>query len=343
MIQTEDLTLDKDDELVIYVIGYKRLGESIIISIGNKFLGVIDSFKVHDAFVTKDIIKEMGIPIDFICWTHSDWDHTYGLAELKEFFYEETHIIVPTGFQAKEFREYLNKSDSKKDYHYSEYFHLIDILDGTQNEYYHEVNADSLLYLFKLLKAGTQERYSFVMSAIAPDSKKLREVNCEHIQRIYLKDADDWFKTVNLDNNIFSVGLKIQIQSENFSEDKKDVIKLCFTSDMVDEVIEVMGERKRIDNFQYNTFLKVPHHGSDKSKKIFDLGEKTLKFEYAACTGFASKGLPLDSMLERYRKCGVVHRTNLKDDCQYGIVKYSIPIFDRDKKISVECLGNAGK
>ena len=343
MIQTEDITLGKDDELTIYVIGYRKLGESIIISIGNKFLGVIDSFKVNGAFKTIDIVATMGIPIDFICWTHGDWDHTYGLAELRKFFYEGTHVIVPTGFQAREFREYLDGYENKEEYHYLEYSNLIKILDGTNNENYHEVNSDSLLYSFHLLKEGTTEKYSFTMSAFSPDSKKLREVNCEHIQRIFQNDGDDWFKTINLDNNIFSVGLRVQVQRECLDTDEKHVIKLCFAGDLVDEVIEVMGERKRMDNFQYNTFLKIPHHGSEKSKKIFELAGRNMQFEYAACTSFASKGLPADVMLDRYRKYGTIHKTNLGEDKDYGVVKYSIPIFDRDKRIRVECEGNAGE
>lgn len=107
MIEKEDIFIDENDNIEICVVGYEKRGESIVISIGKKFLGVIDCYKKRDLFLTKKIIENKKIPIDFLCWTHSDWDHSFGLSELKEFFTENTHVIVPDGFQAKEFRNFF--------------------------------------------------------------------------------------------------------------------------------------------------------------------------------------------------------------------------------------------
>ena len=59
MIEKDDMEITEDDILQLYIVGYENKGESIILSIGNKFLGVIDCFKVGDKFKTKSIIKEM--------------------------------------------------------------------------------------------------------------------------------------------------------------------------------------------------------------------------------------------------------------------------------------------
>ena len=57
------------------------------------------------------------------------------------------------------------------------------------------------------------------------------------------------------------------------------------------------------------------------------------------CTSFKSRigTLPLDKMIDEYKRCGIVHKTNAKDLNGYGIIKYEIPIIGDDEiKVSVK-------
>lgn len=340
MIERDDIFINDDDKIEIYVVGYKKRGESIIISIGDKFIGVIDCYRKRNLFLTKEILQSKGRSVDFLCWTHSDWDHSFGLSELNEFFDEHTHFIVPSGFQAKEFRSFL-ESDKNRNYQYEEYSKILNMLDQVDYERYHTANQDSYYYTFSLKKKGSgneNDEYEVKIYAFSPISKKVKEHNCNHIQSIYDKDKH-WYVNMNVDNNLFSIGLMVVVKC------KATTHRICMTGDLNNETILAMGQKRREDLFLKNTFLKIPHHGSENSNEIFNLGEKKkMQFNYSACTSFKSRGgtLPLDTMIEEYKKCGIVHKTNVKDLYGYGVIKYEIPIIG-DDEIKVSLRGDAAQ
>lgn len=335
-MEKEDIIIDSNDTLLIQVIGYSNKGESIVISIGDKFLGVIDCFKQSDVSKTKEIIKSMGIPIDFICWTHSDWDHTYGLSELEEFFYGETAVIIPMGFQAKEFRDFLDK-DGKNDYIYQEYSNVLRIINSTDACLYIAVNESTEIFNFNL--KHEESEFSFILKSFAPVSKIVNGLNCNHIQRIVSsKTQEDWFKNINADNNLFSVGLELIITNGSSQ------IKVCLTGDIHNDTIDAMHYEVRKRLFSRNTILKIPHHGSGNSDKLLKLRENdTIVFQSAVTTSFNSGDthLPDVDLINLYKEKGKVHWTNLHNNSNYGIVRYNIPIVEnRDMEITFE--GDAG-
>lgn len=340
MIEREDIFIDDRDKVEIYVVGYQKRGESIIISIGDKFIGVIDCYRKKDLFLTKKILQCKKRKIDFLCWTHSDWDHTYGLSELNEFFDEHTHFIVPSGFQAKEFRFFL-ENDESRGWQYKEYSQILNMFDNVDYENYHTANQDSYYYSFSLKKKGSgndSDIYDVKIYAFSPVSKKIKDYNCNHIQSVYDKDKH-WYKNMNADNNLFSVGLMIEINN------KKITNKICLTGDLTNETILAMKPQTREKLFLRNTFLKIPHHGSENSNEIFNFDkEKKMRFNYSACTSFKGRDvtLPLDEMIEEYKKCGIVYKTNAKNSYKYGIIKYEIPIIG-DDDIKVTAKGDAAK
>lgn len=341
MIDKDDIFINKHDKIEIYIIGYQKRGESIIISIGNKFVGVIDCYKKRDSFWTKKILKEtIKHPIDFLCWTHSDWDHTFGLSELKDFFDDNTHIIIPSGFQAKEFRNYLDQ-DTNKDYQYEEYSKILDIFDTLSAENYHTADQDSVFYTFALKEMKSHnscDKYTVTINSFSPISKIIKDHNYNHIHKIYHKDKH-WYENMNADNNLFSVGLMMNIFNDN------QMIKICLTGDLTNETLSAMSLKTRERLFLNNTFLKIPHHGSENSDQIFSLDSgKIMRFHYAACTSFTSGSgiLPSKLMLEKYKECGVVHQTNAQATDTYGIIKYEIPIINYKEDIDVSVFGNAG-
>ena len=74
MIEKDDIVISKGDHLHLHIIGYPNQGESIVINIGNKFVGVIDCFKNSDCFKTKEIVESYGGKIDlYDCFLVLKW------------------------------------------------------------------------------------------------------------------------------------------------------------------------------------------------------------------------------------------------------------------------------
>lgn len=328
MIEKDDMEITEDDILQLYIVGYENKGESIILSIGNKFLGVIDCFKVGDKFKTKSIIKKMGIPIDFICWTHVDWDHTYGISELKEFFYEDTAIIIPEGLASKNIRNLFFDANS---YQHKEYKKIFSIIDDTEDKNFISANENSEIYNFKF-KYQDQD-IDFVMKSFSPLSKIVKEQNESSIMNLVedIKLDEDgkkttgyeWYDNSNKYNNLFSIGLEISVKFSN------DNIRLCLTGDLDNETIERMDSKKINRIFSRNTILKIPHHGSRNASELLDFKYNDgIEYQYAITTSFKGKNftLPNEEVLEEYKKHGKVFRTDAKKNKSYGIVKYSCPI-----------------
>ncbi|MBU3126228.1 hypothetical protein [Clostridium tagluense] len=340
MIEKEDQLITKDDYLILYVIGYRNQGESIILSIGDKFLGVIDCFKVRDKFETKRIIKELGIPIDFICWTHVDWDHTYGLSELKEFMNENTSIIVPEGLGSKEIR---NLFYDPTHYQHKEYCSIYNIIDDTEK--FISANDNTEIYNFKFKYQG--DEIDFIMKSFAPMSKIVRDLNKKDIKNLVKSVGIDkklgynWYEESNKLNNLFSVGLEITIKLK--SED----IRICLTGDLDNETIEKMDPIKVNRIFSRNTVLKIPHHGSHNAGRLIDYNYKNrIAYKYAISTSFKQGNiiLPREDIIDKYKKNGKVYRTDFKDKDQYGIVIYKYPLISKiesDDYKEIETLADA--
>ena len=347
MIQQENIMVTKDDYLTLQVVGYKEQGESIILSIGDKFLGVIDCFKVGEKFETKRIIKEMGIPIDFICWTHADWDHTYGLSDLKEFCTQNTAFIVSDGLQAKDIRDLFFDEQS---YQHKEYKKIYSMIDDVKPKKF--ANADEHSTLYRFLLKYENEEIDFIMNSFAPFGGMVRRLNRTFISKL-VEDINldkngkrelgySWYEDGNSKNNIFSIGLEIVLKL------KKQNIRICLTGDLDNDTINEMEESTIERIFSRNTILKIPHHGSKNSDGIIEFPYKNkIKFNYAICTSYNKCNLPHDEMLSKYKQGGFVFKTNCKDADGYGIVKYCIPIVSDvvlpDGYEEINCFGDAGQ
>lgn len=342
MIVQEDIIITDKDYLNIHVVGYENQGESIIISIGNKFLGVIDCFKVSNRFETKRIIEEIGIPLDFICWTHVDWDHTYGLSDLSNFCNENTAVIIPAGLEGKEIR---NLFFDNKSYQHMEYRKIYDLIDNIQPKRFVGANEHSEIYNFAF-KRG-EEKIDFIMKSFAPYGWMMRERNQKFIKSLVEDITIDenkqkeigytWYDGANKENNIFSIGLEVVLKLKN------EEIRLCFTGDLDNDTIEEIHAKKRENLFGRNTFFKIPHHGSENADKVLELPSKNkIKYKYAVCTTFKNGGLPKERIIELYKKQGSVYKTNQNNENGYGIVTYSKPLIENmSMQQEIFCVGDA--
>jgi ribonuclease BN (tRNA processing enzyme) len=105
VIPQGNVYISKKQTIDVHVIGYKTAGESIIVNIGNKFAGIIDCYRTKQYFITMDILKDLRIKkLNFICWTHTDEDHTRGLPDilLSPYVGKKTAFILPDGISSKE-------------------------------------------------------------------------------------------------------------------------------------------------------------------------------------------------------------------------------------------------
>lgn len=343
MLERDNILITKDDYLNLYIIGYENQGESIILSIGDKFIGIVDCFKVGNLFETKRILKEYDIPLDFICWTHVDWDHTYGLSELSEFINQNTAIIIPEGYTSTEIRDLFLESNN---YKHMEYKKIYNILDDINSDNYVSANNNTEIFNFKF--NYEEEEFDFIMKSFAPLSKVVKDLGRKNLKDTVLdldcnqKFGTEWYEGYNKFNNLFSVGLEIILKL------KLEDIRICLTGDLDNETIENMNQKAINRIFGRNTILKIPHHGSSNASKLIDFNyDNEIAYDYAISTSFKGANLPKESILKKYKKHGKVYRTDKESGSKYGIIKYTYPIVkllnNADLPKELELFGDAGE
>lgn len=329
MIERDDIYIDQADHLHLHVIGYKNEGESIVFHIGNKFLGVIDCYKDNDCFKTKEIIEQYGGRVDFVCWTHSDWDHTKGLSELEPYFYDETAVIVPQGIQAKEWREIVLEKNKNCAYQKEEYEKIYAMLERTKEYLYLSVNESTQLYRFNLKHKS--EIMEFSMNSFAPMGKIIHDLQGKYIAGAMgsNQQREELFKKLNQDNNLFSVCLQINLGLGSES------LCILLTGDLDNRVIQKMNPKSIEKIFSRANVIKIPHHGSSTSDEIVTYNyPKGIKFDYAITTSYKNK-LPEDKILRQYNNLGTVINVNQqKEKDAFGIAEYEIPLLNHHENLS---------
>ena len=115
--------------VLIYVIGYARYGESIVLLIMNGdtcyFAAVIDSYHYRKGgkgpFINKaaDILMKHHVKrLDLLCWSHPHDDHSKGITTLlRKFCDEETNVLFPMYISANEADNVRLKHVSKDTVH----------------------------------------------------------------------------------------------------------------------------------------------------------------------------------------------------------------------------------
>lgn len=91
--------------LSIYLIGYKNVGESIIVLFNDEqktdesavFSIVVDCYKNDNLFLTQKILDDNGVKgVDMVCWTHPHRDHTPGIdAIVNKYFKPDMWFFMP--------------------------------------------------------------------------------------------------------------------------------------------------------------------------------------------------------------------------------------------------------
>ena len=306
---------EKDLCIETYIIGYKNEGESILFFVradgGISFSGLVDCYKLDDVDKVKDILQENEIEkLDFICWTHPDLEHSKGLVDIiKNYVSQKTNIWIPEGVDAQE----ITCSKDVKELFIQLKKCMID-MDAEYNVYSASDRKDMMGYNSICFQKGV-DIFPLEIISYAPNSKIIRKQNY----------TDKFIKN---DRSVFFV---LALGSA----------RIFLTGDVEDSTIE-----KIPSNFfeKHIHIMKIPHHGSDSSDKMLDLGWQVCD---VACSTVYRKGhsdLPLANIMKRYSEVsqyllctGKADRT--KETEKYGIVKIVTDIIENSFSTYTE--GNA--
>lgn len=228
-------------EIEVYVIGYKTMGESIIlfIKLDSKivFSVVIDSYKYNGVNKTIELLKENNVDrIDYLCWSHPDDDHSRGMVDIIcNFVDENTLINIPAKIDINKencsqstkevFKELQENVKTRNKY---KVYEISDIMDILGYEELFQINHNDIVY-------------PLIMKVIAPNSNLSWQ---EHNNGQFHK-------------NLHSIAFVLYFGKNTF----------LFTGDIENLVIQNIPPRHIPPAIN---FLKIPHHGSKSSTSLLE-------------------------------------------------------------------------
>lgn len=307
-----------NESLVIetYVVGSKKQGESIVIIIKADakvcFSGVVDSCKNQCFDKVKDILAFNHIKeLDFICWSHPDLDHSYGIDDfIKDYSSERTNIWFPEGLENSN-QDYCKKSvdilKQVKKYCINKHINIDSISDNKNLMYY-----NSICFI-----KDSCDLYPLEIKSFAPSSRILRMENY----------------TDSLIKNNQSIFFELFLGKA----------KIWFTGDVLNQTLQVIKDA--FDKEQNIHILKIPHHGSTGSCEIMVLFDKC---DVACSTVYrvGNNNLPNAETMELYKKKSenlycTGHKDCMSEKENFGVVKIVTNVIQEEYKIETE--GNATK
>ena len=270
-------------ELLVYVylIGYYPRGESILVVVKSNtpksrilYVAVIDCFEESDENITIQLLEEVGVekPIDLLCWTHPHDDHTVGMGKILEQYCDKsTRIIIPNILMIQDqfttectnFSKLLNTK-----------------LTGIKVSNRYDISsytAGSVIQKMQVSNTQNTKEYELTVRALSP----------------YDAICNAQFTHSTLDPNKFSIALLFELNTA-------PPMNLLFCSDIEDSTIECFATHLDEIPSSYN-YIKLPHHCSDTSIKLFNYLNKDNPSE-VACTTVFKDTLPKKSVLVDYKK-----------------------------------------
>lgn len=238
--------VNKNLQVEICTIGYKAIGESIVLFVkvdsNIVFSAVIDSYCYNGVNKTIEILKNNNVEtIDYFCWTHPDDDHSKGLDELfNDFIDENTLINIPENAEINSekcsdstidifnmLKANLGKRGAKSGKRYKVYT-VSDFKELLANE-------DDLEILYN------EKQYCLEIKSIAPNSQLIRD---DFLLDRFCKNKHSIAFIIYFGNNVF-----------------------LFTGDIENPTIKQF-KRKNIPSSL--SYLKIPHHGSKGSDSLLE-------------------------------------------------------------------------
>ena len=321
------LRLSSFENLIVsvYVIGYKNIGESVVVLFHDKDKGeedvifsfVVDSYKKEGLFLTKKILDDNHVKgLDMVFWTHPHRDHTPGVDEIVKDYFKPEMLYFKPKFYFGNLCEDLLKNESeftaeansniesffkqeKKDYNGQR---TITGEGDVTNHYPIQMLEDSgetkdLVFYFLTPIGGLIDRYSL-------KGNMLNRPNDLSISFVMSIDGYDFY----------------------FGGDAE-----CDHCNGIEK--NIVGDMR---------WIKVPHHCSNGGKYICEnIGPK---FDFAASTVYASSDLPVEDIQKAYAGQGRLFMTQLKNEelqYEYGIVRFDYKFNDENTVVNIKTYGNA--
>lgn len=274
-------------QIHIHILGYYPIGESMLAIIIDKSTQtvyrsiLIDSFEQGDTNLIIPILDRYNLKnrkLDFIFWTHPDYDHSVGFGRIvQDYLSKDTTIILPDGFFSELFRIRNIKSISSwiavKMNSFRSKMHNVEYVNVSNRR------AAPMIYGNTIFSDGFREDINFMIEILTPFAGHVFskiEANKRH------------------KGNDISLSLMLRFGNQNF----------YFGGDSENEAINMIQRQK----FENVVFIKIPHHSSTTSSdlpKILTLlkNEGKIAETTSVSTSFrkGKSKLPDLSVLEEYQ------------------------------------------
>ena len=233
-------------QLHIYVLGYYPMGESILVIVYDKIEHLarksllIDCFENNDTNLMESILNEYKIDenkLDFIIWTHPDYDHSVGFSTIvHKYFSKETLFLLPDGFSKLILRKASLKIFNSLVTVWKTYFSNSDNIEfvNTSNKRKNPIIYGATKYI-----DGYHDDIEFEIEILTPFANQV-------FSKTQINKS---FKP-----NDISISLMIRFGNQNF----------YFGGDVENSAINMI-EKERLHNI---IFIKIPHHSSKTSDSL---------------------------------------------------------------------------
>ena len=274
----------------IYLVGYNKLGESIVFVVENDFgifyCGVIDSFECNDVNNTIKILDQLGVKsLNLLVCTHPHEDHTLGMCKLiNNYVTEDTRIIYPSNvYNVNQEVESIRETTEK----------ITEILNSRKRKKPKLIGVNGYSPIYKC-QIGNQisKSFEFQIIALSPVTEIVEK-------RIFNG-------RVNTPND-YSISLLISIGGINF------FLGGDIQNTTIDK-IEQMYLPNKID------YVKIPHHASRHSTKLLGWFNRLDKSSISCTTEYSSSGLPNMEVIGKYKSFfNEIYTTNINPEKPVGV------------------------
>lgn len=315
----------------IFVIGYKNIGESVIVLFRDQHDNVdvtvmsmvIDCYEKDGLNLIRKVLKKYHVDkLDFVCWTHPHCDHSLGIDSLiKDNFHDDIVIITPKFYFGNIVPDLLKLESAKTPQIFQNIWKLVEKHSNIQE-------------IWRSISANGDCTNSYPMQLYSNDE-------------LYQKDVCLYFLTpLGYRTDQFA------IEGHQFGKPNELSVSFIMSIDGYDfffggdtENEHAAGINK--DFVRNMRWIKVPHHCSFGAKPIADnIGPR---FDYAASTVYTSSYLPKQEIQEMYASAGTLHMTQLEEIEEYklkhgyGIIQYDYHFGETETKVDISTYGNAAQ
>lgn len=287
--------------LKIYVIGYKNIGEAILVLFIDKkdnsvaLSLVIDCYEIEEFNITDLYLKKHGAKyIDLICWTHPHTDHSIGLDKLIKNYYNDSMLIFLPDFYHGKFAQDILRDEAAKTVKI--HSTIIDSVKFKKNLMFISANAD------------LGKSYSIDLKSLENGSVKYLDLYFLTPVNSLLNSYATFGRTFNKPNNL-SISFIMSLDEYNF----------FFGGDTE----APHANRIPSEIIKQFRWIKIPHHCSFGAKHIAEnLGDN---LDFSASTVFYSRNLPVKDIQDLYSDRSRLFMTQKEPDqkdSNYGVIEF---------------------